>query len=191
MNWPVLSKTASCAPAFAESDASAAVVGAPAESVWRSEPVSFSTLNAVIPVSAATNKVSWTADKDRTGALIVNGDSGTGVSEPSLLILNAVIRGALESPTKRNCGTVAPMGVGVGVGVGVGEMVGVGVGEGLPTNTRRGEITQPATSRNSKRIEPIIMPGMSDRQRRFRILKLMPCSTGLLPRRICAVFTPM
>jgi hypothetical protein len=183
MKRPVLSKTANSGPVLADIDGSPALVGAPAESVWSSEPVSFSTLNAVIPVSAATNKVSWTADSDRAGALIVNGDPGTRAREPSLLILNAVIRGALESPRKRNWGTVAAIGVGVGVGVGVGEIVGVGVGEGPPTNVRRGEMTQPAISRNTVSADAISVASGLYRRGRYRIFQLMPCPAGLLPPR--------
>jgi hypothetical protein len=72
------------------------------------------------------------------------------------------------------------IGVGVGVGVGVGETVGVGVGEGWLT-TRRGEITQPAISRNNNKIEPPIIASRSIRQCRFGILELMLSRAALLP----------
>src|SRR5579859_195416 len=192
MNRPLLSKTASWGPPFAERDKSPAHGDVPAESVWRSEPVSIPTLKAVISVPLATNNVSRTDDNDRAGALTVNGDPGTAVREPSLLILNPVIRGALESPRKRNCkGTVAPIGVGVGVGVGVGETVGVGVGDGFSFTTRRGEITQPAMSRNNRRSTTKAIANWFGWQGKCRILEGMPGHAGLLPPVICAVFTAM
>ncbi len=104
--------------------------------------------------------------------VVGNGDPGTGVSEPSWLILKPLIRESDASPKNKNCvpepafGTweAAAIGVGVGNGVGtgigvgvpmgvgvvigVGDVVGVGVG---PTTIefRRGEITHPATAASS------------------------------------------
>ena len=107
-----------------------------------------------------------------TGAAVENGDPGTGIREPSWLILKPLIAEADESPMNKNCvpapvfGASPPAGIGVGLGVGVGrgvgvpigvgveigvgEPVGVGVGAGLPINTLRGEITQPTRTVTSK-----------------------------------------
>ncbi|HET9839001.1 MAG TPA: hypothetical protein VFR84_12255 [Candidatus Angelobacter sp.] len=70
---------------------------------------------------------------------------------------------------------MAAIGVGVGValgvapGVGVGEIVGVGVGEGFSATTRRGEITQPASSRSNSRIAATAIANWFGRWRKSRI----------------------
>jgi hypothetical protein len=88
---------------------------------------------------------------------MVNGDPGSGASEPSLLILNPLISGASAWPRKKNWAETV-VAIGVGVGVGVGEIVGVGVGEGPPMTTRRGEITHPAMIKKNMKVPAMSNP---------------------------------
>ena len=114
----------------------------------------------MVPFSVVTNNMSWAIANACAGALIAKGDPGTGASEPSLWILNALITGASDSPRKRNSAEiVADIGVGVGVGVGVVPGVGVGVGEGFTFATRRGEITQPPMTRRRQIAAMVIANG--------------------------------
>jgi hypothetical protein len=131
-------------------------------------PVSLFTAKAVMEVSLATIKAPCMDVTACAGAAIENGDPGTDISEPSWFILKPLITGADESPTNKNCapepitagigvgvgngvGTGIGVGVPIGVGVeiGVGEIVGVGEGPGNTIESRRGEITHPATAASS------------------------------------------
>ena len=135
-------------------------------------PVSLLTAKAVREVSFATTRVPCSDAAACNGAAVRNGDPGTGVSEPSWLILKPLIRALDASPRNRNCapepafGTWEAAGIGVGVGIGVGTGIGVGVPIGVgvvmgvgdvvgvgvgPTTIefRRGEITHPATAASS------------------------------------------
>ena len=143
-----------------------------------------------------TINVPWAAVSEPAGAPIVNGDPGTGASEPSPLILNPVISGVSASLKNKNsagvltCGTAAAIGVGVGVGVGVGEIVGVGVGEGPPTTTLRGEITHPAMSRSNMNMAAMAA-NCFGREQRYRTLLSDAWEQEAVAAQDCAVFTPM
>jgi len=136
-------------------------------------PVSRSTAKAVAPSWFTASNRSPIDQSARGVKPTGKGEPGTGARDPSSLMRKPEINGVSGSPTKRNCGTVAAIGVGVGLGVvpgvGVGETFGVGVGEGLSFTIRRGEITQPAINRSKSRSAATTIASWFGRQGKCRI----------------------